>query len=312
MTKLNLEQFQDRINPSAAFQYANQLIVTGDTLSDNVITLDPAANGTDLRLTLNGVQTTYTGVTDVRVFGGIRNDDVSNNTSTNITAFLFAGDDTFIAGTGTNTVYGGAGKDVLYALTGQSTVVSNDDGNDADRVYVSATAKVFTDNKDQLVTFFANGRTPGSGIVQLDSNVLYITPLNNGSITTIEQVGNLVLVTYDFGNGPQFAVFNKQDVKVIAYFGGTGNDLYVNNTNIEEAAYGSAGNDTIVGGFGAFNLLKGSGGNDTLIARGNRADVSANGGIDTITVQQQTKATVRTNANTTLIGIDQNDLVVPS
>jgi len=313
MNNLQVEQLQDRVNPAVAFQYANQLMISGDTLTDNVATLDPVANG--IRLTLNGVQTTYQGVTDVRYFGGIGKDDVSNNTSVNITAFLFAGDDTFIAGTGTNVVYGGAGKDVLYALTGtNNVVVSNDDGGEADRVYTSATSQAFTDNADQKVTFFNKGRVPGSGLVQLDQNVLYITPLNStvGTVTTIDQVGNLVIVNYNFDGVNRYQVFNAADVKVIAFFGGSGDDVYINNTNIEEAAYGAAGNDLIISGTGAFNLLKGSAGNDQLVSRGARADISSNGGTDSIFVSANTQATVRTNANTKLFGIDQNDLVVPS
>lgn len=311
MQKLNVESLGDRNVPSVVTQSAGVLTVVGDTNAPNVVTIDPGASAGQIRVNVNGTAAQYSGVNQVVVVGGNRADDISNNTSVNLTADGGRGDDTIFGGTGVNNLTGGQGRDVIYSLLGTTTVNAADD-NQADRVYVGNGASVSADPNDQVVTFFAKGRVPGSGLVQLDGGVLYITPTNAGTTVSIDEVDKQIVVTYNFGNGPQVATFNKKDVNVIAYFGGSGNDTYVNNTKIEEAAYGAAGNDTLVGGFGDFNLLKGSGGNDTLIGRGKRVDASGNGGADVIVLGPKVN-TVRTDALDVVVGdIGFNDLIVGS
>lgn len=61
------------------------------------------------------------------------------------------------------------------------------------------------------------------------------------------------------GAGFQTLVFNKSDVKLIANFGGAGNDTLINNTNISDVQYGAGGNNLVMGGFGALDLEKAGG-----------------------------------------------------
>jgi Ca2+-binding RTX toxin-like protein len=301
--QLSVEALCDRTVPSTmSLLSGTTLMVVGDG-GDDVVTVNPAVNGT-VTVTTNGVSTPYAGLTQIVVLGNGGADDITNNTGVAFMADGGSGDDTLMGGVGVNVIDGGDGKDVIYSLLGQTTVVSAD--NSADRVYVSAGATLSADGKDQVSTFFADGRVPGSGQAQLVNGVLYLTPPNGGSFTQIDEVKGQIVVTTDWGFNLSF---DKNDVDAIAYFGGSGNDVYLNNSKVEEAAYGSAGNDMIVGGFGSFNLLKGSGGNDVLQSRGKDADLSGNGGADLFLVGTGT-ATVRMDALDLVTGLKGKDLVV--
>lgn len=285
MTKfasLSLEKCEPRCLPAAGIvQQGAILQVVGEMNVKNVIAFDPV--GTQVRVTLNGKQSLYNGVNQIVAVGGNKADDISNNTNVSWTVDAKKGDDTILGGAGNDTYLPGEGNDVVYDLLGTNIIVANGD-NDVDTVFTNFQSAAFVDKKDELITFFAPNRTPGAGTVSLENGVLYIAPSNNGTSVTLNEVGNKVVVTYDFndGSGLQTFIAKKNDVKYIAYFGGAGNDTYVNNTKISEAAYGSAGNDVIVGGNGNFSLLKGSGGNDTVVGRAKRNDISGNAGSDVL------------------------------
>lgn len=308
MNRLTLTTLESREVPAIAAMSGSALFVLGDVATSNVVTLDPDPAG--VRLTLNGVPTVYSGVNQVFVLGGNKADDISNNTSVAWTVLSGAGNDTILGG-GVNDAYDtGAGNDVVYDLVGNNMVVSLD--GQADRVFSNATSTVFNDAADAVTRFFAPGRTPGAGSVSLDGGVLYIAPGNAGSKVAVLSDGVQVYVAYNFNDGKGDRLFTAARAQVLslAYFGGSGNDVYVNATNLSEASYGSGGNDVVVGGVGAFSLLKGSGGNDTLVGRASRNDISGNGGADTITAGAQT--TLRTDAQDTLVGVGFDDLVVAS
>lgn len=311
MSRLNLESLGDRSLPSSVGQVGTVLTVLGDSNQPNVVTVDPGSEAGSVWLTVNGKGKEYTGVTDVLVVGGRKADDISNNTAVNLTASGGAGDDTIFGGLGRNMILPGAGRDVTYTLLGTNTIVSTGD-NEADRVFVGAGAKVVSDDKDSVVTFFGEGRVPGSGRVELADGVLYITPTNAGTTTQIDEVGDLVVVSFDFGSGTQVEMFNKADVRSISYFGGTGDDVYLNNTDLDEAAYGSAGNDIMVGGTGRYSLMKGSSGDDVLVGRAARNDLSGNGGVDWLFVGPK-QNTLRVDAADLIVGrLGKDDLVVRS
>jgi hypothetical protein len=275
---LKLEPLSDRTLPSTVHLFGTTLVVLGDADAPNTVTVDPADKG-QVRVLVNGT-TNVGSFSSVVVVGGSKADDVSNNTSADLTAFGLGGNDRFIGGTGTNLISGGTGSDLLYSLLGDTTLESLD--GELDRVYSSAGSTVYADGLDRTVTFFDKGRTVGSGKVELDAGVLYLTPTKAGSSTRIDEVGGLLFVTYDFGSGQQVQVFDRASVRTVAFFGAGGNDTFVNNSSVEEAAYGAGGTDTIVSGFGEFNLLKGSGGADTLLSRGKTGDLSGNGGPDAL------------------------------
>ena len=297
---LSLEVLEDRAVPASLTFNAGVLAVVGDTNSANLVRFDAGPNAGDVVATVNGQTQTFNGVTQLVAVGGFKADDIANNTGVNMTALGLDGDDTIFGGTGTDVIDGGRGSDVIYDLLGVNVSIGGSDGGQMDRLYINGNSQAIAGQNDLVVNFFANGRTPGSATIGLELGVLYISPSNAGTTTTIDRVGNQVVVTYNFGTGTQVQKFDAKDVKAIAYFGGTGNDVFVNNTNIEDVAYGSAGNDTLVAGTGKFNLLKGSGGNDVLVARGKDADLSGNGGADVLV----------SFANTTTVRADNLDTVV--
>lgn len=290
---MQLEQLSDRLTPSTLTLTGSALTVTGDA-GANVITVN--LNLTGVTVTVDGVANDFAGLTSVTVDGGRGDDKITNNASVSLFAFGGDGDDAIFGGTGINVIDAGDGKDVVYALLGSNTITAAD--GQADRIYTNPTAVVVSDSKDQVVTFFADGRVPNSGQAALVDGVLYLTPAAGGSSTVITEKGNTVTVVTTYAGT---LVFDKGEVEAIAYFGGSGADYYQNDTKIEEAAYGAAGNDTLISGFGAFNLLKGSGGDDVLWARGKAADVSANGGADVIYLDTP-KATVRIDAADVVVG----------
>jgi len=304
---LKVERLEWRDCPAAVMNLG-VLTVAGHATQANVITVD--AVGDQTRVTLNGDQSLYSGVTQLVLVGGNKADDISNNTAIPATIVAGAGNDSVFGGNGNDVIVAGSGKDLVYDLLGANTIVSNDD-NSKDTIFSNFASVVLSDRKDQVVTFFAPGRTPGSGNISLENGVLYLTPNNNGNTFILNEVGNKVFLTYNMGNGPQVTVFSKKDIDYIAFFGGTGNDVYLNNTSISEASYGSAGNDLIVGGTGDQSVLKGSGGSDVLVGRAKNNDMSSNGGND-ILVSLFGKTTFRTRQGDVLVGADRGDLVVAS
>lgn len=307
---LELMQLERRDCPASAVLNGGVLTVLGDVNQSNVITVDTVAS--QVRLTLNGDQTFYNSVNQLVLVGGDKVDDITNNTNVPGVTYGGAGGDTVMGGTGNDVTVAGAGKDIVYDLLGVNTVISNDD-NVKDTVFVNFNSTVTSGKQDQVVTFFAPGRTPGSGSVTLEKGVLYLAPNNNGNQFVLNQVGNKVVLNYNLNNGTglQTVVYNKKDIKFIAFFGGTGNDVYINNTNISEASYGSAGRDLIFGGFGGLNLLKGSGDSDVLVGRGKKNDLSSNGGNDVLgALFGQT--TFRTRDGDVFVSFNQKDLVVKS
>ncbi len=270
----------------------------------------------------DGQSTTFlapAGTTSLVLLGSQRAPNVIQNTTT-LPAVEVGGrkSDTIFTGNGgtvgspADLVLPGGGKDVVYSLVGVHTLVTA--GGGSDLVITNPNNTVVADSRDQVVTFFAGGRTPGSGTVALVNGVLYISPTNNGSTTSVDYgPRDTVVLTTDLGdgNGPQTFTYSRQSVNFVAYFGGTGNDVFVNNTRIDQAAYGSGGNDTLISGFGSYALEKGSGGNDTLIGRARVNDLSANGGVDTLfALAGQGHNIFRTNAQTTVVGQARGDVVV--
>lgn len=230
--------------------------------------------------------------------------------STAISGTLVGGmlDDDIFGGQGTNTILPLWGDDIVYSLLGKGdTIVASGDGG-TDLVYTNPTGMVSLDATDHKSTFFAPNRTPGSGFLgtdpALNDGTLYVTPSNNGSYFYLNQVGGTYYAYYDLDItdrvGPQVRTFT--GLTDIAYFGGAGNDVYVNNSALRDAAYGGAGNDTLSGG-STVSVLKGLGGNDVILTAAPRADLSGNAGSDFINYYGRGPGEV-------VFRIDQNDQVV--
>ncbi len=191
----------------------------------------------------------------------------------------FAPGNNIVAGNGQNNIYGGpgdtivagSGKDIIYDILGanQITVAPH---SRTDYIFTNATSTVTgAQSNDRVAVFFAAGRQAGSGTLVLDSGVLYFTGNNNGDTYVLNQVGRMLVATYNLNDGTGFhtMTFNKSDVRLIANFGGAGNDVLINNTNIPDVQYGAGGNNVVIGGYGALDLEKagGASGNSLVIGR---------------------------------------------
>jgi len=276
----SLELLESREVPTVSvLQAGTALLVTMTGTAPGYVSVQQSAV-----VTSDGTVPLTGPVTDVVISGSEGRDVIEVNVPASATLLGNGGNDTIFGGTGSNLIDAGNGADKVYALLGSNVINVQGQGPnspaEADAVFTNAGAFVTKDVADTVARFFGPGLTPGSGAVALasptadDAGTLYIAPGNAGSNTVVTQLGSKVTVNYDFGAGPQSASFT--GVKVIAYFGGSGNDTYLNSTSIPEAAYGAAGNDRLVGGTGAYSILKGSGGNDSLTARAQTNDVSTN------------------------------------
>lgn len=231
-------------------------------LADNKVSLFPVADVVSLSLV--GSKTAF--------------NDITNLTSLN--SVIVGGDkgNMLQAFGGNDTILCGAGADTVYDILGTNRVVSVGTVT-KDTLFVNAASVTLAKGGDQVVRFFDVGRTPGAGSVQLVNGVVYITPSNGGTSAVVSQLGGKTTVQTSFAGT---FTFNSK-VNYIGYFGGGGDDFYLNNSTIPEVAYGGiGGNDVMVGNLGTFSFMKGGGGNDTIIGRADRNDLAGNGGVDVL------------------------------
>lgn len=284
--RLDLEPLEGREVPAAAVLSGTTLMVQLDN-QVNAASIDAAGNA--LLVTVNGEtlgRFDLSAVTGVVVNGGGRRDVIQNNTAVDSVLNGGGGDDVLFGGSGRNVLNGGAGDDVVYSLLGTNTV---DGGRGNDRIFTNAGAVVAPDAGDAqpVVRFFGNGRVPGSGRIEVEDGVLYITPTNNGSTVVLSDVPGrpgTVLAVFDLGDGNGMQTKTFTGVRVTSYFGGAGRDVLINNTTIPEASYGGGGDDALLSNTGEYALLKGSGGNDVVVGRARENDLSGNGGADVVVV----------------------------
>jgi hypothetical protein len=191
----------------------------------------------------------------------------------------FAPGNVIVAGNGQNNIYGGpgdtivagSGKNIIYDILGANQInVAPHSGTDF--IFTNATSTVTgAQSEDRVAVLFAANRTAGSGTLVLDSGVLYFTANGNGDTYVLNRVGNMVVATYNLNDGTGFhsQSFKASDVRLVANFGGAGNDTLINNTNIPDVQYGAGGNNTVIGGFGALDLEKagGASGNSLVVGR---------------------------------------------
>lgn len=303
---LSLETLESRDVPSSMLNNGTLFVTLSGKL--NAVSIDTVAGMT--QVTENGKVASFAGVMNIVVVGSANGENVIQN-NTSIDSTLLGGNksDTLFGGSGRNTIDPGNGTDVVYALLGDNVINSAD--SNSDRVFTNFGAAVNADKKDLVVRFFAPGRTPGTPFIGQEADgVLYITPSNNGSqVVLTPGKKDTVVATYDLGDGLGLRTQTFKNVKAISYFGGSGDDLFVNNTRIDNAAYGSAGNDVLFGGVGDFSLLKGSGGDDVLFARAKQNDVSGNGGADVIfALAGQGRNIFRAGPEDTIVGLARGDV----
>lgn len=283
MRELRLQRLEERDVPAAGISLQAGVLSIQGTAGDDRIFVN-SVNG-QVQATLNGATQSFdpAQVQTVVLIGDAGNDRIGNNTA--IAGILLgdSGNDSIFGGAGNDFLDGGSGSDVLYDLPGVNTFVSTDGG--FDRVFGNAASLILADAQDQQVRFFAAGRTPGFGSIQLEAGVLYLTPDNAGSVTILTQAGGTVNVLTTYAG---FQSFDATQISVVAYFGGRGDDAFNNLTMLDSVAYGGlGGNDVLVGGWG-YNLLKGGNGNDVLIGLGRDNELMGDGGADTLVGNQNT------------------------
>lgn len=262
--KPQLERLETRDCPSSV-NLVNGL-ATVQLTGGGVHTASVSVDGQTV--TVDGQAQSIAGATSLVLLGSPNGKNIIENNSA-LPATIVGGRlaDVLFGGGGNDVIVGGRGGDAIYDLLGVNTIDSTD--GVMDRVFTSAASAVAGDGRDRIVSFFAAGRGPNSSVVSLENGVLYLTPPATGSRTVLTGDSRLLTMTTDWAGTRTF-----QGVQQIAYFGGSGNDTYINATAIDDVAYGFSGNDLLIGGQGKFSLMKGSGGSDTLIGRAKVSDLS--------------------------------------
>lgn len=275
---LSLEKLEDRNLLAQVSLVAGTLSVVGTTI--NVAQLDSDT----VTLTADGKVTNFDNVSRLALFGNANTfNDITNGTSLPSTIVGGPKGNMLQAFGGNDVIFCGSGADTVYDILGTNQVISLDGSGAKDTLFVNAASSTVSKNFDQVVKFFDSGRTPGSGSVQFVNGVLYLTPSNEGTNTLVTQTLTRVNVTVNYGGILKSYAFKRDQVKYIGYFGGSGNDRFVNNTSISEVAYGGLGGDDVMfGNVGTFSFMKGGGGNDTIVGRSQRNDLSGNGGNDVL------------------------------
>ncbi len=170
------------INVTGSIQVGTQVMVGASTGGSNVA-IDPASGG--LKVTVDGVAQTYTGITQVIVYGQQGNDVVmvASSVTTPVWAFGDAGNDllrggggadVLIGGTGTDVIVGGAGRDLLIGGDGSDIII----GDAGDDILISGYTDV--DNNLAALAAIMNGWL-GSG--SFASRVSGLSSLLNASNT---------------------------------------------------------------------------------------------------------------------------------
>lgn len=248
----------------------------------------------------NGNDTIRGGTGDDIMYGGNGNDIINDIGGNNFLSGGNGNDTLQSVSSGQDRFNGGNGNDSLYAIVGGPNVVLGGNGNDS---FIVRQGVEVTDAKanERVVAFGADD--PGT----LRDGILYVG-LGTGGNISISQQGKTVVANI---NGQVFE-YDAKDVQAIAGVGSAGDDVFINNTNIDSVYYGANGNDVLIGG-GGNDLLKGGNGNDLLVGNGGDDDMAGDGGADFIDAgvlsNPQGKDKVRFDL-LDMIFADKNDLLI--
>lgn len=239
-----------------------------------------------------------------------------------------AGNNLLTAGNGNNNIYGGPG-DRIFVGSGQNIVYDILPGNqvitvaphpgNVNYLFVGPqTTLIGAESQDQVARFFATGRGIGSGTLVLDSGTLYFTASHAGDTYVAQDFGGQIQVTTISNGVLDVRYFQRGDVRLIANFGGSGRDVFLNNTSIPDVQYGAGGTNVLVGGMGPLNLLKagGAAGNSSAFGRSplyNDLNGSGTLGVTSVLVGNAGSRNVfRTNSPTDVLVPRQRDEVLIS
>jgi Ca2+-binding RTX toxin-like protein len=293
MSRLELEALEARDCPSSANLTGGVLTVLLDGPAPTL-----SVNGTAalVSVVINNQAQSFANVTSLVLIGNQHQPNIIEN-NTALPATILGGDreDTLFGGSGNDTILADRRRDVVYDLLGANTIDTSGDG--PDRVFTNAASGAVVDPQDRLVTFFATGRAPNSGVASLERGTLYLTPPVGGSLTQLSGNSGQLTLTSSWAGTQTFS-----GVKQIAYFGGSGDDTYLNATRIDDVFYGAGGNDTLVGGTGKYSLGKGSSGNDVVVGRAKTSDLSGNAGTDVLFALVGHRNVFRVDGQDTVVG----------
>jgi len=355
MSKLSLEHLEIRDLLSVASRFDGQVLsLTGnnDTPLHTVLIRPALAAGT-IEVVADGVVSTYSTPTAINYLDAAGNSQFTNRAA--IAGRITLGDGNQIVNTTAagSTITAGDGNNFIQALAGNSTIAT---GNGANNVYggpgdtitvgsgfnivydifpgnqtVTVAAHAGTDYLfigpgttlrgaqpgDRVARFFAPGRTPGSGTLVLEDRTLYFTASNAGDTYVASNFGDQVQVTTISNGRLAQNYFNRADVDLIANFGGSGRDTFINTTTIPDVQYGAGGQNVLIGGRGPLNLLKAGGAASNSVAFGRSPvynDLAGSGSPATTSVLVGNSGAFnvfRTNSATDVLANRQrNDVVI--
>lgn len=129
-------------------------------------------------------------------------------------------------------------------------------------------------------------------LIAFDGNILNIRGTSIADTAIVRQVGSEIVVTHrSAGEGADstFRIAANQ-VQGIRFVGGSGDDQFINSTNLSATAFGDRGNDTLTDGAANSSLiggdgndtLRGGGGSDRLTGDANNDQLDGGSGDDTI------------------------------
>jgi Ca2+-binding RTX toxin-like protein len=206
---------------------------------------------------------------DDMLIGGPGNDRLSGDD----------GDDTLSGGPGNNVLAGGDGDNLLISINPDDRLSGQaEEFEDSEPEPFDPTTEADADVAEAPLPFRLVLPTP---TIELTGGQLIIrgTIFSDTARVTVlgREPGALLVAT--IGGVSKTLPLNA--VAGIQFYGYSGNDVFVNASNVPAVAYGGDGNDSLTGGGGA-DKLYGEAGNDTLVGNAGNDVLSGQDGSDSL------------------------------
>ena len=191
------------INVTGSIQVGSEVLI-GATTGGSDVSINPASGG--LSVTVDGVTQTYSGITQVTVFGQQGNDSVivSSNVTTPVWVFGGAGNDLLRGGSGNDVLIGGAGTDVIIGGNGRDLLIGGD-GTDI----------IIGDAGDDILI---------AGYTNVDNNVAALAAIMNGWLSGASFASRVSSLSSQLNAGN---THDDNDFDILT--GGAGSDWYFAN-----------------------------------------------------------------------------------
>lgn len=191
------------INVTGSIQVGSEVLI-GATAGGSDVSINPASGG--LSVTVDGVTQTYSGITQVTVFGQQGNDSVivSSSVTTPVWVFGGAGNDLLRGGSGNDVLIGGAGTDVVIGGNGRDLLIGGD-GTDI----------IIGDAGDDILI---------AGYTNVDNNLAALAAIMNGWLSGASFASRVSSLSSHLNAGN---THDDNDFDILT--GGAGNDWYFAN-----------------------------------------------------------------------------------